>query len=66
MVLGLDVRRWSDGRAQAQPHGHRREERRTASEEEADGHGGEPGVGVHMDARAHAAGLYGTRDKEEL
>lgn len=44
----------SDGRAQAQPHGHRREERRTAAEEEADGHGGEPGVGVRMDAEAHA------------
>ena len=36
------------------------------AEEEADGHGGEPGVGVRMDAGAHAAGHYGTRDKEEL
>ena len=60
------VRRWSDGRAQVQPHGHRREERRIATEEEADGHGGEPGVGVRMDAGAHTAGHYGTRDKEEL
>lgn len=31
----------SDGGAQAQPHGYRCEERRTAAEKEADGHGGE-------------------------
>lgn len=70
-IIAPDVgREWpegrSDGRAQAQPHGHRREERRTAAEEEADGHGGEPGVGVRMDAEAHAVGHYGTGDKEEL
>lgn len=42
------------------------EKRRTAAEEEADGHGGKSSMGVHMDARAHAAGHHGTRDKEEL
>lgn len=70
-IIAPDVgHEWPEGRsnggAQAQPHGHRCEKRRTAAEEEADGHDGKSSMGVHMDARAHAAGHHGTRDKEEL
>ena len=50
-IIAPDVgHEWPEGRsnggAQAQPHGHRCEKRRTAAEEEADGHGGKSSMGV--------------------